>query len=201
MIGSAGRGKGRQHFAWEQTRDHSHLPTDRSFNTRCMRNFFIAVDRSHDQFTNKAISKAMTQLTIITDSTLQKLAKYCLTKPIAVASAIVGLSDANLAACAVTQKSVNLHTFDAISQSSRKDEFHGVVRGACRTLGLTSLILDLGFSVQAKLRTNKTAAKKTGTTTRSWTSATHPLFRTVVATINRTTEKSNRETNCIDTFN
>ena len=118
----------------------------------------------------------------------------------AVASAIVRLSDANLAACAVTQKSLNLHTFDAISQSSRKDEFHAVVRGACRTLGLTSLMLDLGFSVQAKLRTNKTAAKKTGTTTKSWTSATHPLFRTVVATINRTTEKIEKQ-NCIDTFN
>ena len=55
---------------------------------------------------------------------------------------------------------LNLHTFDAISQSSRKDEFYAVVRGACRTLGLTSLMLDLGFSVQAELRTNKTAAKR-----------------------------------------
>ena len=43
--------------------------------------------------------------------------------------------------------------------SSRESEFFTAVRGACRTLALTTLMLFLGFSMQAELRTGRTAAK------------------------------------------
>ena len=46
-----------------------------------------------------------------------------------------------------------------ISLSSRETEFYAAVRGACRTLGLATLMLDLGLSMKVELRTNTTAAK------------------------------------------
>ena len=87
-------------------------------------------------------------------------------------SKIVGLSDANWAACPVTRKSsesthfmLERHRIFAgttrqavISLSSGESEFHAAVHEACRTLGLAALMLDLGFSMQAEVRTDSTAA-------------------------------------------
>ena len=43
--------------------------------------------------------------------------------------------------------------------SAREIEFFTAARGACRTLGLTALMLVLNFSMHAELRTDGTAAK------------------------------------------
>ena len=88
-------------------------------------------------------------------------------------SKIVGLSAANWAVCPVTWKSSGCthlmlgrhpvfpgtRTQAVISLSSGENEFYAAVRGACRTLGLAALMSDFGFSMQAELRTDCTAAK------------------------------------------
>ena len=84
-------------------------------------------------------------------------------------------------------------TQTVISLLSGEVEFYAAVRGACRTLGLTALMLDLGFSMQAELRTDSTEGF--GITTRSWTGATHPLPSPMAAT-----EHSHRERSWIDTL-
>ena len=90
-----------------------------------------------------------------------------------VPSKIVGLSDANWVACPVTRKSsgcthlmlgrypifAGTTTQAVISLSSGEREFYAAVRGACRALKLAPLMLDLGFSMQAVLRTDSAAAK------------------------------------------
>ena len=46
-----------------------------------------------------------------------------------------------------------------ISLTTGESEFYAGVRGACSTLGLAALMLDLGFRTQAEPRTDSTAAK------------------------------------------
>ena len=122
----------------------------------------------------------MAQPTISADETLQGLARYHLTAPKLLwcyprqpmPSKIVGLSDANWAACPVMRKSsecphlmLRRHPIVAgtttpavISLSSAKSEFYAAVQGACRTLGL-ALMTDLGFRIRAELCTDGTAGK------------------------------------------
>ena len=50
-------------------------------------------------------------------------------------------------------------TTQAVISLSLGSEFCAVVCVACRTLGLSALMLDLGFGRQAELRTDSTAAK------------------------------------------
>ena len=47
----------------------------------------------------------------------------------------------------------------SLSLSLGESEFCAAVRAACRTMGLSALMLDLGFGWQAELRTDSTAAK------------------------------------------
>ena len=123
-------------------------------------------------------------------------------------SKIAGLGDVNWAASLVTRKVV-AHTWcwgrhpifagsttkAVISLSSGDRDFNAAVRGACRTLGLAALVLDICFSMQDELRTDSAAIKG-----KIWTGVTHPLPSLLVATGTRTTETSNRETNWIDTL-
>ena len=59
-----------------------------------------------------------------------------------------------------------------ISLSSGEREFYAAERGACSTLGLASLMLHLGFSMQADLRTDSKAAKGQESRRGAWTGAT-----------------------------
>ena len=125
------------------------------------------------------------------------------------ASKIVGLKDSNWAACHVTQKSSGcthlmlerpslcwkLDASCDLSFNRRRRILRWCVRGACRTLGLAALMLDLGFSA-----CGQHSCKRTGITTRSQAGSTHPLSSFVVATSNRTTEIPNRETRWTDTL-
>ena len=88
-------------------------------------------------------------------------------------SKIAGLGDVNWAASLVTRKVV-AHTWcwgrhpifagtttkAVTSLSSGDRELNAAMRGACRTLGLAALVLDICFSMQAELRTDSTAIKE-----------------------------------------
>ena len=120
---------------------------------------------------------------------------------------IVGPSDENWAACLVTRKSsgcthlmlerhptfAGTTTQAVISLSSRESKLYAAVLGACRTLGLKALMLELSFSVQTEVRTESTSFQGADFTTRSQACATHSLSSLVVATKNRTADNSNRE--------
>ena len=87
-------------------------------------------------------------------------------------SKIAGLGDVNWAASLVTRKVV-AHTWcwerhpifagsttkAVISLSSGDRDFNAAVRGACRTLGLAALVLDICFSMQDELRADSAATK------------------------------------------
>ena len=122
----------------------------------------------------------MAQPTINAGETMNGLAKYNLTAPTLpwchprqpLPSKIVGLSDAGWAACHLIE--LRLHTLDAgrhpifagttaqavISLSPGDSEFYAAVDGACRTLGLAVLMLDLDFRRPAELCMDNTAAER-----------------------------------------
>ena len=117
--------------------------------------------------TSFEISREMGQLTINTDETLKVLAMYYLTAP-TLLWCYTRLGDANGAACHVSRKGsgcthlmlVRYQVFAGtttqlvISLLSRESTFHAAVRGACRTLDLAELMMDVGFSMQAELCTD-----------------------------------------------
>ena len=86
---------------------------------------------------------------------------------------VLGLTDSNWAACPVSSKSTSAtylmlgkhpifaasSTQTILSMSSGEAEFYGVVRCACRTLGLKSLMSDLSLDVKAELATDSSACK------------------------------------------
>ena len=50
-------------------------------------------------------------------------------------------------------------TQTVIALSSGESEFYSAVRGACRLLGMKSLLKDLGFDLAAELGTDSSASK------------------------------------------
>ena len=116
-----------------------------SFKSRCMRNLFIALDGPDAQFASEELSR--TKPTINADETLKdRRAQRC-----ELGSTHLMLERHPIFVGTTTQV--------VISLSSRESEFDSAVRGACRTLELAALMLDLSFTMQAELRTDNTAAK------------------------------------------
>ena len=122
------------------------------------------------QFASKEISRAMVLLTVNEDDTLKGLAHYHLTVPRLVwcclrqpmRSKIVGLSDADCAACPVTRKYSGCTCFmlgrHPILAGTATQSHCRSVKKNCTQLCVWSMA-DLGVSMQAELRTDCSAAR------------------------------------------
>ena len=152
-----------------------------AFRSNCMRCLYLALDRPDIQFTAKELSRAMASPTVHADETLKALSRFLAGHPRVLWRCprqqwpwkVWGLTDSNWAACPVTHKSssatylvLGRHSIFAASStqtifclSSGEAEFYGVVRCACRTLGLKSHLSDLSLEVKAELATDSSACK------------------------------------------
>ena len=160
-----------------------HLSTDdaRRFRNSCMRLFFFALDRPDLQFVAKEISRSMAQPTVNADEILKGVARYLAQTPRVLrwfprqpaSGKLTARVDANWAACPVIRESTGCthlmlgrhplfagsSTQTVIALSSGESEFYSAVRGACRLLGMKTLLEDLGVQVSAEMETDPSAAK------------------------------------------
>ena len=159
------------------------LAPDEAFQYRSLaaRFNFLAGDRPDIQFASKEICRSMAQPMLSDWVRVKKLARYLKGHPRHVLKfgwqdcpgEINVYVDTDYAGCPRTRKSTSgglvMHgdhmikswasTQTVIALSSGEAEYYGVVKGACESIGISSIVKDMGMNIQIVLHTDSAAAK------------------------------------------
>ena len=166
----------------EQEEDETELPREESGMYRALaaRANYLAADRADIQFAVKEICRSMSKPTRQCWAKLKRLAKYLAGKPRVVqhfewqedAKMICTYSDSDWAGCRTSRKStsggaimIGKHcvrtwskTQATIALSSAEAELTALVKATCESIGISSLLKDIGKTVKIRVYADANAA-------------------------------------------
>ena len=142
---------------------------------------YLAADRPDIQYATKEACRDMSRPSSGSYRRLERIGKYLVGKPRLIwhfelqgpISYVDAFADANWAGCRQSRKSTSGGTLiigshliktwsktqATIAKSSAESELYGIVRATVESMGLLTLIGDLGGSIKARLHMDSTAAK------------------------------------------